>query len=883
MIWQVGLAYYLCTIKKKLMEFLYKWFKSPFLFSFTVALMLFPCAWYTYALFDDMAQEELTSSFDHNTQLKHLKFELQLQSATDQISQVKTRLDSLSSYNVDNTSSIITASTGNDSIIEYHWLSPNSHQLDASFELMGSKSKVSFIRVPLSTEGATDYQGMTLFFAQGFLGIRLPIESKGQVVGRLFSVVNLAYMFERNQISNILLDGVCVGFFSPKVRSSSKLLYGTLDTTSQCKSDDLSLVQVRYQINWLDQVFTLSFTDARLSIDEKPLSFSHILAVLLVLISGLIVFYVYRSRRYEYKIESLLKERGQSLKDVRVEYSKLFMLSVDGIYRASLTGNLLKANPAYASAFGYQDEAELCAKVNDIGAQLHQNSLQYSQFIEQLKDEKRVVGFEWQSQDMSGRSIWLLENAYLTQHENGEVYYEGFISDITQKKKAELALKNQAQMDSLTGLLNRETFVNRVSTYIEHNSAHNSAIFFIDLDKFKTVNDQYGHHVGDELLIEFSRRLKACFMNEDMISRLGGDEFSVFLRSVKNLPRLHELADKVVAGLRKPFAFSNGYNFKISASIGISMLDSNVKNASEGLKQADMAMYEVKRNGRADFFIFNQGLNETERRRSLLEKSLLTALKHSEINIHYQPIVCFVTGKIKGMEALMRWQNGLLGDVSPVEFIPIAEQINLINPFSNWLIHQVCHDLKGLIDASGNQNLFVSINISPKQLLSDQVCDNLLISIELNKLKPKNIKLEITETAIYDQEESVVKQLRRIRSYGIGIYIDDFGTGYSSLERLIQYPFDGLKIDRSFVKNLVPGNSQDVILKASVKMAEMLNLVVVVEGIESHFQYDFFKNLACEFAQGFLLFKPLTVADLTQILVKEFNGNSQKKIDETIS
>jgi diguanylate cyclase (GGDEF)-like protein/PAS domain S-box-containing protein len=845
--------------------------------------MLFPCAWYTYALFDDMAQEELTSSFDHNTQLKHLKFELQLQSATDQISQVKTRLDSLSSYNVDNTSSIITASTGNDSIIEYHWLSPNSHQLDASFELMGSKSKVSFIRVPLSTEGATDYQGMTLFFAQGFLGIRLPIESKGQVVGRLFSVVNLAYMFERNQISNILLDGVCVRFFSPKVRSSSKLLYGTLDTTSQCKSDDLSLVQVRYQINWLDQVFTLSFTDARLSIDEKPLSFSHILAVLLVLISGLIVFYVYRSRRYEYKIESLLKERGQSLKDVRVEYSKLFMLSVDGIYRASLTGNLLKANPAYASAFGYQDEAELCAKVNDIGAQLHQNSLQYSQFIEQLKDEKRVVGFEWQSQDMSGRSIWLLENAYLTQHENGEVYYEGFISDITQKKKAELALKNQAQMDSLTGLLNRETFVNRVSTYIEHNSAHNSAIFFIDLDKFKTVNDQYGHHVGDELLIEFSRRLKACFMNEDMISRLGGDEFSVFLRSVKNLPRLHELADKVVAGLRKPFAFSNGYNFKISASIGISMLDSNVKNASEGLKQADMAMYEVKRNGRADFFIFNQGLNETERRRSLLEKSLLTALKHSEINIHYQPIVCFVTGKIKGMEALMRWQNDLLGDVSPVEFIPIAEQINLINPFSNWLIHQVCHDLKGLIDASGNQNLFVSINISPKQLLSDQVCDNLLISIELNQLKPKNIKLEITETAIYDQEESVVKQLRRIRSYGIGIYIDDFGTGYSSLERLIQYPFDGLKIDRSFVKNLVPGNSQDVILKASVKMAEMLNLVVVVEGIESHFQYDFFKNLACEFAQGFLLFKPLTVADLTQILVKEFNGNSQKKIDETIS
>lgn len=867
------------------MGLVYKWLKSPLLKSCTAALILLSCAWYAYVLFYDMSRESAGTSFYARTHIKHLQFDEKVQSLTAEIVRIKAQLETLTGDQNPRIESILNLANKEHKLLNYFWLSERNNKIELT--LSDQLNGISLFKFQDNETGRLEERDFipvsfySTFLAENIsiIGFQFPINNAGYFL----ATIDVSSMIEEDGFLNLDEEGFCLRLSSYSMTGSTRFLYASSKGSTQCQQDVEVLEQDSLKVEWFNQSLILSFNNSKSTFSDKWLSLTNVFAILFVLMSCLIVFYIYRSRHYESKIESLLSDKGQSLEKVRTEYSKLFMLSVDGIYRASLKGNLLKANPAYASAFGYENEDEFCAKINDIGGQLHLDPDVYLHFIKMLKKEQRVIAFEWQSQDLAGRPIWLLENAYLTRQESGEVYYEGFIANITEKKKAEIALKKQAQMDSLTGLLNRATFVNQMSSYIASNSASKSAIFFIDLDKFKTVNDQYGHHVGDELLVEFSRRLQACFSSGEMISRLGGDEFSVFLKSVKSLPQLHELADKVVAGLRKPFAFSNGCNFKISASIGISMLDESVKSASEGLKQADMAMYEVKRNGRADFIIFNQGLNESERRRSLLEKYLFSALKLNEIHINYQPIVCFKSAEVKGMEALMRWRNASLGDVSPVEFVPIAEQINQINPFSNWLVHHVCHDLKGLIEVSGNDNLFVSINISPKQLLSDQVCDNLLMSLEVNQLKPKNIKLEITETAIYDQEESVVRQLRRIRSYGIAIYIDDFGTGYSSLERLIQYPFDGLKIDRSFVKDLVPGNSRDVILKASVKMAEMLNLVVVVEGIESHFQYDFFKALECEYAQGFLLYKPLPINELNKLILQQSSKRLIALTDKVIS
>ncbi|WP_063338690.1 sensor domain-containing protein [Marinomonas sp. SBI22] len=854
------------------MHFLSKWLKSPAPMIIAIALIVMICAWLTYTSLS-VNGWSYPVSYHESIKAQSSLFDRQILSHIHEVESLRDQLNRLNTYSQSEVEGVLSHVKGGESLVNYVWFDArDSTGLDSllnQYEMRQFADENTNISNLLYISQSEKYAGM--------LGSSIRIKD----AGLLFVSMNIAELLPPKSDVDITNNPPCLNLSLLTYSETLSLVYSA--KALSCQGFSKGPVSETYLFSWLNYKFKLSVFPSFSPIQNEPRSLIKLLLSMLVLMASLIVFYIYRSRRYEYKIESLLKDRGQSLKEVRTEYSNLFMLSVDGIYRANLNGNLLKANPAYAMAFGYDNEDELCIKVKNIGQQLYLNPKQYLHFINLLKKEQRVIGFEWQSQDQAGRPIWLLENAYLTQHENGEVYYEGFISNVTEKKKAEEALKQQAQMDSLTGLLNRATFVAQMSSFIDQHGADQSAIFFIDLDKFKAVNDQYGHHVGDELLVEFSRRLKACFSIDEMITRLGGDEFAVFLKSVEGLPQLHELADKVVAGMRKPFAFSNGFNFKISASIGISMLDASVKSASEGLKQADMAMYEVKRNGRADFIVFNQGLNEFERRRSLLEKSLFNALKHNEIYINYQPIVCFETGEIKGMEALMRWRNDTLGEVSPAEFIAIAEQVNLINPFSNWLIHHVCHDLKDLISASGKPNLFVSINISPKQLLSDQVCDNLLMSMEVNQLTPKNIKVEITETAIYDQEESVLRQLRRIRSYGVGIYIDDFGTGYSSLERLTQYPFDGLKIDRSFVKNLIPGNSQDVILKASVKMAEMLNLVVVVEGIESHFQYDFFKVLKCEYAQGFLLYKPLSLVELKQEILQKNYFSSDLLTDETIS
>ena len=854
------------------MDLLSKWLKSPASMIFVIALIVTICAWLTYAFLSANDKALPAHSFGKN-RIQPIALDRQILFQTSHVEKLINHLKSLKSFSDRDIAQVLEQAKYDKKVFNYVWLAANEY----STGLIELLNQYQMLELPY--ESSTSANPLYISQSEAFKGTIASSVSIKEA-GVLFVSMNLTSFINTN--TDVYKVRALPCFHLSLLSSSTALnsLYQSKALACQGVSD--SSAYDTHSFSWLGHKLTFTIYPPFSPIQNEPRSLIKLLLAMLALMASLIVFYVYRSRRYEHKIESLLKDRGQSLKEVRTEYSNLFMLSVDGIYRASLNGNLLKANPAYATAFGYSNEDELCIKVKNIGKQLYLDPKQYLNFINLLKKDQRVIGFEWQSQDQFGRRIWLLENAYLTQQDNGEVYYEGFIANVTEKKKVEAALKHQAQMDSLTGLLNRATFVSQMSLFIDQNSARQSAIFFIDLDKFKTVNDQYGHHVGDELLVEFSRRLQACFNQDEMITRLGGDEFAVFLKDVTGLPQLHELADKVVAGMRKPFAFSNGFNFKISASIGISMLDESVKNASEGLKQADMAMYEVKRNGRADFIIFNQGLYESERRRSLLENNLLSALKHNEIYINYQPIVCFETGEIKGMEALMRWKNETLGEVSPAEFIAIAEQINLINPFSNWLIHHVCHDLKALIKSSGNPNLFVSINISPKQLLSDQVCDNLLMSMEVNQLTPKNIKIEITETAIYDQEESVVRQLRRIRSYGIGIYIDDFGTGYSSLERLTQYPFDGLKIDRSFVKNLVPGNSQDVILKASVKMAEMLNLVVVVEGIESHFQYDFFKTLKCEYAQGFLLYKPLSLCELSQEILQKNHLSTSLPSDETI-
>ncbi len=593
---------------------------------------------------------------------------------------------------------------------------------------------------------------------------------------------------------------------------------------------------------------------------------SNLVGLALLGVSIMVLMYIYTSRRYALKIERLFTNRTLRLRAVKHEYSQLFMLSVDGIYRASVSGRLLKANPAFAAAFGFSSQDTLHQEVKSVPGQLHHDPDVFSALVHELKASGRVVNFEWQGTDSAGQPVWLVENAYIVDDGQGDSYYEGSISVITERKLAQLKLQHQAERDALTGLYNRPAFVARIDHHLNTYGALGTGLFFIDLDRFKAVNDTYGHAIGDELLQQFSARLTDCFRESDLIARFGGDEFAVFVTEVQGSARLQLLAARVLETMQEPFVFSDGNCFQTTASLGLSLLDKACQSAEDGLRQADLAMYEVKRNGRDSQVLYDDRLNARAQRRIRLEVCLRSAIENNELVLCHQPVVALNDSKIKGSEALLRWSSPLLGDVSPVEFIPLAEELNLIQAIGDWVLQQAVTDLAGLVRLTGNQRLFVNVNVSPKQLLSDTILRQVSRLLSRCQLQPHNLRLEVTESALYSHEELAIKQLQALHEMGIGIYIDDFGTGHSSLERLVTYPLSGLKIDRSFVSKLAPDNTQAIILQATVKMAELLGLTVAAEGIETFRQQQFFADLDCRYGQGFLFYKPLVLSEYTRVL-----------------
>ena len=614
---------------------------------------------------------------------------------------------------------------------------------------------------------------------------------------------------------------------------------------------------------------TLSFRFFEQGAPEYLALFSrpNIAAAASLLISLLVLIYLYSSLRYARRIELLVQVRTRSLKTAEDEYLNLFRQAIDGVYRADTNGRLLRLNPAFARTFGFRTEEAMLEQVKDISTQLHHNPGHYEKFLSLLARQGRVTNFEWQGKAWDGRTVWLTENAYLAEDPNGETFYEGSINVITERKQTELLLKRQAEHDDLTGLINRPTFVRQLDRHLQQPSRDKlGAVFFIDLDRFKLVNDTLGHAAGDELLTQFSQRLRHCLRERDVIARFGGDEFAVLVTHQYTTEQIATLADRILESSRQPFTFNDGKHFKTTASIGINLIDDTLKNAEEVLRNADTAMYEVKRKGRGHKVIFNESLNLKMQRRNQLALCLSEALERQELEVHYQPIVALAERKISGFEALLRWYHPKLGAVSPAEFIPIAEEINLIEALGNWVLQEALKQLRQLIQASGNPQLFMNINISPQQLLDPQIADRLTDLLAQYLLGSHNLNIEVTESAIHGHESLVVEHLRQIRVRKIGIYIDDFGTGHSSLERLVNYPVNGLKIDRNFVSQINGEDTKAVVVKGTLMMAELLQLKVTAEGIETDSQLAYLKRSGCELGQGYLLHRPLPATEVYTLM-----------------
>jgi diguanylate cyclase (GGDEF)-like protein/PAS domain S-box-containing protein len=445
----------------------------------------------------------------------------------------------------------------------------------------------------------------------------------------------------------------------------------------------------------------------------------------------------------------------------------------------------------------------------------------------------------------------------------------GSLTDTTDRAIAQERLGSAGFLDPLTGLCNRAVFVEglgrRLDEVKQRPGGRRFAALYLDLDRFKVVNDSLGHQVGDDLLTAVSRRLESCLRQGDALARLGGDEFAILLNELGDEQQANAIAFRIQEVLSAPFSIG-GREVFTSASIGIAFSTAQYTNADEIMRDADTAMYHAKSRGKARHELFDADMHARELDRLGLETDLRHAVKHNDFEVVYQPIVFLASGMCVGFESLVRWtRNGKA--VSPVTFIPIAEELGLIEPLGTWILQQACAtfaDWQRRFPAGGLD--FITVNVSSRQLMQQNFMWIVELALQQSGLKPCDLRLEITETALMDSPHVAAKLLRELRDFGVKIYLDDFGTGYSSLSHLHKLPVDALKIDRSFVKSLLLPD-RPVIVESILALARTLNTRVVAEGIEDDVQARELERLGCTHAQGFLFSRPLSTQAVEALLV----------------
>ncbi len=440
------------------------------------------------------------------------------------------------------------------------------------------------------------------------------------------------------------------------------------------------------------------------------------------------------------------------------------------------------------------------------------------------------------------------------------------------------SFRSAGTLDPLTGLCNRAVFVEGLGRRLDMIKAQPAgsrfAVLYLDLDRFKVVNDSLGHLVGDELLTAVSRRLESCLRQGDALARLGGDEFAILLNELGEEEQANAIAFRIQASLNAPFSIG-GREVFTSASIGIAFARAQYNNPDEIMRDADTAMYHAKSRGKARHELFDADMHARELDRLGFENDLRHAVTHNDFEVHYQPIVLLASGMCVGFESLVRWtRNGK--PVSPVAFIPIAEELGLIEPLGTWVLQQACKTFAGWrrrFPASGLD--YITINVSSRQLMQQNFLRLVEQAVQDSGLKPCDVRLEITETALMDSPTEAAKLLRELREFGVKIYLDDFGCGFSSLSHLHQLPVDALKIDRSFVKSLLLPD-RPAIVESILALARTLKTSVVAEGIEQDVQARELVRLGCTHAQGYLFSRPLSTQAVEELLVANRSLGPQK-------
>ena len=570
-------------------------------------------------------------------------------------------------------------------------------------------------------------------------------------------------------------------------------------------------------------------------------------------------------------LEQHVRERTEALRRSEGRLGSLLSLSADWIWEQDHTLRFTYVSEGIVGAAGIRPE-EIIGRRRSLGGGSFEAEPEALAYYEaRITARLPFRDFDFRMKRSDGQTRWIRVSGEPVFGEDGSFQgYRGVSRDITTTALAELKVQELARIDSLTGLPNRNMFLAEIERAIARTRRHGLpfAVCFIDLDRFKSINDTLGHAAGDQLLREMAGRLRGVLRTTDLVARLGGDEFVVLLEGTAGVADLGVIGNKMLAALSEPLTLGPAL-VQLSGSIGISCHPADGDDAATLLRHADAAMYLAKSRGKNNVQIYTSQLAEEASRAFELESQLRLALAREELLLHFQPKIDLASGRLCSVEALLRWDHPLRGAVSPGDFIPLAEERGLIVPIGRWVVQAACRQIRSWRDA-GFTPVPVAVNLSARQFASDTLVADIEDALTRYDVSPSELEFELTESALMAEPDRAAEVLERLGRMGIGIAIDDFGTGYSSLSYLKRFRARQVKIDRSFIHGL-PGDRDDVaITQAVIAMAHSLGLGVVAEGVETSDQLKTLRAMGCDQAQGFLLGRPMPAGQLQALLRAAF-------------
>lgn len=589
----------------------------------------------------------------------------------------------------------------------------------------------------------------------------------------------------------------------------------------------------------------------------KPLNWAHL---------GHHLRYVLRSSRTAEE----LRKSEEELRISKERYALAARGANDGLWDWNIEAGTIYYSPRWKSMLGLSED-EVGLTLDEWFSRIHPSDVEHAKVLlsAHLDGVSHLFEAEYRMLHKDTIDRWVLCRAIAVRDENGKAYrMAGSMTDITIRKRAEQQLLRDAFYDSLTGLPNRALLMDR----LEHtwkravrNNSHVFAVMFLDLDRFKVINDSLGHNIGDELLVKVSGRLRDCVRTADTVARLGGDEFVILLEDSKEAEDVRYTAERILEVLREPFVI-DGTEMFITCSIGIVLSSTEDYLKSEDLlRDADTAMYQAKAKGKARYEFFDRSMHAHAVTALQLGSELRKGLEKKEFRLHYQPIISLLTGQTISVEALIRWEHPRRGLVMPDEFIPHAEESGLIAPIGEWVLRTACSQIKAWND-SGMPRLTVAVNLSPRQLKQKNFVEMVKEILDETGLDAELLDLEITERVIMEDSQEIMDMLRRLRELGVHLSIDDFGTGYSSLSYLPRLPVNSVKIDRSFISRMTNDPQNFEIIRSVVSLSSLLGLESTAEGVETVDQLEKLKEIGCSQSQGYLFCKPGSNKEIESIL-----------------